>query len=215
MTLSEEIEKDRSSLPMTSPLTMAGAKHWRQRLACLLHYGGMAVRSPNLITQVLRAQYQLRRCDRVPLTVRLRGRVRVENYGRIEVGDRVRIEALTVPVELVAWRDAILTVGARTFLNYGASLSAHRSVTIGERCLIGNYAVIMDSDYHDLTDRTCSGEAQPIVIEDDVWIGVRAIILKGVRIGRGSVIAAGSVVTKDIPPRSLAAGVPASVIRSL
>ena len=54
---------------------------------------------------------------------------------------------------------------------------------------------------------------QPVVIEDDVWVGSRVIILKGVTIGRGSVIAAGSVVTRSIPPYSICAGVPARVLK--
>jgi maltose O-acetyltransferase len=169
-----------------------------------------------VLLQVLRAQQQLRRCDVVPLSVRLRGRVRVEKYqGRIEVGERVRMEARTLPIEMVAWRDALLRIGAGTFINYAVSLSAHASVEIGEHCMIGNYAVIMDSDYHDLLDRTKPGRPEPIVIEDDVWIGIRATILKGVRIGRRSVIGAGAVVTTDIPPDSLAIGVPARVVKQL
>jgi len=56
---------------------------------------------------------------------------------------------------------------------------------------------------------------KPVVIEDDVWIGCRSIILKGVRIGRGAVIAAGSVVTKDIPAGAIAGGVPARVLSTV
>jgi maltose O-acetyltransferase len=185
------------------------------RLARALRYVTKALRSPEVIAQALRARRQLRRCDRVPATIRLRGRVFVENHGRIELGDRVRIEARTVPVELACWRGAAISVGDGTFVNYGVSLSAHQSVTIGENCLIGNYVVIMDSDYHDLSDRTRPGEAAPIVIEDDVWLGTRATVLKGVRIGRGAVVGAGAVVTEDIPPRTLAFGVPARVVRQL
>jgi maltose O-acetyltransferase len=150
------------------------------------------------------------------MTVRLRGRVRVENYGgRIELGQRVRLEGRTLPIEMVAWRGAMLQIGDGTYVNYGASLSAHQHVQIGENCMIGNYAVIMDSDYHDLLDRTKPGESAPVEIEDGVWIGIRATILKGVRIGRRSVIGAGAVVTSDIPPDSLAIGVPARVVRHL
>ena len=183
--------------------------------AALRHSLMLALRSPGLVAQVLRARWQLRVCDVAPGNVRLRGRVLVENHGRIEIGHRVRIEARTVPVEMVAWKGATLRIGNRTFINYGVSLSAHRDLTIGENCLIGNYVVIMDSDYHDLQDRTKPGPAEPIIIEDDVWLGVRVTVLKGVRIGKGSVVGAGSVVTQDIPPRSLAFGVPARVVREL
>ncbi len=165
--------------------------------------------------QVARARWQLRACDRVPLSVRLRGRVKVENYGRIEIGEKVRIEGVMLPVEMVAWPGAKLVIGAGTYLNYGVSFSAHRELLIGENCLIGNYAVVMDGDYHDLFDHRLPGKSAPVIIEDDVWLGLRVTVLKGVRIGRGSVIGAGSVVTEDIPPYSLAFGVPAKVIKAL
>jgi maltose O-acetyltransferase len=174
-----------------------------------------ALRSPRALFQVLKAKLQLRGCTEAPLGIRLRGHVFVENRGSIVLGERVRIEGRTVPVELVAWDGAELTVGEQTFLNYGSSLSAHEKVSIGRNCLIGSYVNILDSDYHDMLDRTQPGESAPVIIEDDVWIANRALILKGVRIGRGSVIGAGAVVTRDVPPGCFAAGVPARVIRRL
>jgi len=76
----------------------------------------------------------------------------------------------------------------------------------------------MDSDFHDLSPEGRHfgpASAEPVVIEDNVFIGSRAIILKGVTIGRDSVIGAGSVVTRSIPPRTVAAGNPAKVLRPL
>jgi acetyltransferase-like isoleucine patch superfamily enzyme len=181
-----------------------------------LYYALRALGSPSLVWQVLSGRWQLRKCDVLAPTVRVRGRVRVEKYGgRIEVGERVRFEARTIPVEMVAWQGAMLSIGSGTFINYATSLSAHRLVSIGRDCMIGNYVVIMDSDYHELLDRSRLDEAAPVIIEDGVWIGLRATVLKGVRIGRGSVVGAGSLVTSDIPPDSLALGVPARVVRSL
>jgi maltose O-acetyltransferase len=174
-----------------------------------------AFRSPGLVIRQLVSRWKLRSCTFAPITVRCWGRVRVTNQGEIFLGDRVRIEGRTVPVELVAWRGARLEIGAGTYLNYGASVSAHRSVSIGSECLIGNYTVIMDSDYHGLRDRDQPDEPEPVIIEDNVWVGLRAIVLKGVRIGRGSVVAAGSVVTKDVPPGVLVAGMPARIIRKI
>jgi acetyltransferase-like isoleucine patch superfamily enzyme len=139
----------------------------------------------------------------------------VDNEGLINIGDHVRINARTVPVELAASKGAQLMIGAGTYLNYGVSISSQQHVQIGSNCLIGNYANIMDGDFHDLYDHSLPGKVAPVIIEDDVWIGIRAVVLKGVTIGRRSVIGAGSVVTRDIPPGSLALGVPAQVIRQL
>jgi maltose O-acetyltransferase len=173
-----------------------------------------ALRSPSTMMAVLRAKIALRRCDEAPWGIRLRGRIKVENYGGIRIGERVRIDGRTVPVEVVSWGGP-LTIGEATFINYGASISAHAGVTIGRDCLIGNYVLIMDSDYHDLRDRAKPGIARPIVIEDGVWIGARAIVLKGVHIGEGAVVAAGAIVTSDVPPRTVVANEPAKVVRTL
>jgi maltose O-acetyltransferase len=100
------------------------------------------------------------------------------------------------------------------FINYGASLSAHRLVSIGDGCQIGSYACLMDNDYHRVEDRSQLGASKPIILGRNVWLGVRVIVLKGVTIGDNSVIGAGSVITKDIPANCLAAGMPGRVIRT-
>jgi acetyltransferase-like isoleucine patch superfamily enzyme len=167
------------------------------------------------LLQALHAQWQLRACDAVPLTVTLDGRVVVKNLGRIEIGDRVRFDARIVSTQLSTEVGGKLSIGGRTYLNYGVSIGVRQEVTIGASCLIGQYAIIMDSDYHDLVTRAAPGPVAPVVLEDNVWLGARVVVLKGVRIGRGSAIGAGSVVTRDIPPDCLAAGAPARVIRRL
>jgi acetyltransferase-like isoleucine patch superfamily enzyme len=101
----------------------------------------------------------------------------------------------------------------------GCSIAASERIEIGNYVLIGSVCLITDSDAHaiDPVDRRCNGAYQTdaIVIEDDVFIGARSIILKGVRIGHGSIIGAGSVVTHDIPPMVIAGGNPAQVIRAI
>lgn len=87
---------------------------------------------------------------------------------------------------------------------------AQTKVEIGNSCKIAWDVIIMDSDLHPIEGKVL--ENKPVIIEDHVWIGCRAIILKGVRIGKGAIIAAGSVVTKDIPAYTIAVGVPARVI---
>jgi maltose O-acetyltransferase len=73
----------------------------------------------------------------------------------------------------------------------------------------------MDSDFHGLVERDKPEPPAPIVIEDDVWLAVRCTVLKGVRIGRGAVVAAGAVVVSDVAPWTLVAGVPARPVKTL
>ena len=98
------------------------------------------------------------------------------------------------------------------YFNDSVQLSCVRKITIGRGCAIAREVVIRDTDAHGLADPGHEISAE-IRIGDHVWIGTRALILKGVTIGDGAVIAAGAVVTKDVPPRSIVAGVPARVIR--
>ncbi len=99
-------------------------------------------------------------------------------------------------------------IAARTRINVGLSVS------IGSGCRIGWDCDIMDGSFHRILwlDRPPNPVFEPVVIEDKVWIGSRTIVLQGVTIGANSVIGAGSVVTKDIPPNVFAAGCPARVI---
>jgi acetyltransferase-like isoleucine patch superfamily enzyme len=102
----------------------------------------------------------------------------------------------------------------------GGSIVCEEAITIGNRVTVGANCMIVDTDFHPLDpqrrqDSPLDGATAPIVIDDNVFIGMQSIILKGVRIGTGSVIGAGSIVTRDIPPGVIAAGNPAKVIRDL
>lgn len=99
----------------------------------------------------------------------------------------------------------------------GGSIVCERAITIGARVTVGCDSIIADTDFHPLDPAVralhpTDGAAAPVVIEDDVFIGMRALVLKGAHIGRGCVIAAGAVVTGHIPPGMIAAGVPARVL---
>lgn len=116
-------------------------------------------------------------------------------------------------VRLEVGSQAVLRIGNGTYLNRNTVVVANKLVDIGRDCRISWDVVIMDSDLHTLPGEEYSPKA--VIIEDNVWIGCRCIILKGVRIGTGAIIAAGAVVTKDIPPHTVAGGVPAKVIREI
>jgi len=114
--------------------------------------------------------------------------------------------------------ESTICIGSRTMMSNNVSIIAVKSIIIGERCLIGDQTAIYDCDFHEIDpkQRTAGvGSIEPVTIGNNVWIGSRVLILRGVTIGDNSVIAAGSIVTRSIPPNSLAAGVPAKVIRSL
>lgn len=114
---------------------------------------------------------------------------------------------------------AVLRVGD-DFGMTGGAIVCEEAITIGNCVTVGANSVIADTDFHPLDPderfaAPLNGATAPIIIEDDVFIGMRVLILKGVRLGQGCVIGAGSVVTRDIPPYAIAAGNPARVLRSL
>ena len=160
------------------------------------------------------ARFQLRRASSLG-RARLVGKVRVSNAGTLVIEDRVRLDGTTVRIDLATFEGGKLVIGAGTFINYGTSISAVESVSIGRDCAIGQYSIIMDCDHHDVSDLNSRGPVEPIVIEDNVWIGARSIILRGSHVGRGAVIGANSIVKGYIPPDSLAVGSPARVVREI
>ena len=102
----------------------------------------------------------------------------------------------------------------------GGSLVAEEKIKIGNNVMVGANTVIMDTDFHPLSSKTrrkspMAGRTTSVIIEDNVFIGTQVIILKGTRIGKNSVIGAGSVVLGNIPKNVIAAGNPAKVIRKL
>lgn len=97
-------------------------------------------------------------------------------------------------------------------MNVHGLIACGNHIRLGQDVWIGAHTIIDDSDHHTILNGRHT-QSRPILIGDHVWIGMRTTILKGVNIGDGAVIAAGSVVTKDVPPRSLAAGIPARVIK--
>jgi acetyltransferase-like isoleucine patch superfamily enzyme len=110
---------------------------------------------------------------------------------------------------------AELTIGKRCRIS-GASICAAVEVRIGDDVCIGSGAIISDTDFHSLdpvarrSDGDSAGAAaSAVAIEDDVFVGANAIVLKGVRIGRGAVVGAGAVVTKDVEAGAIVAGNPA------
>lgn len=109
-----------------------------------------------------------------------------------------------------------ISIGDYCLVSPGVRISAEQSIRIGHNVMFAANVYISDSDWHGIYNRIrpfrCS---KPVVIADNVWLGERVIVNKGVTIGENSVVGAGSVVTKDIPPNSIAAGNPARVIKAI
>jgi acetyltransferase-like isoleucine patch superfamily enzyme len=134
---------------------------------------------------------------------------RIENKGRLTAENI----GLWNGVRIEVGRNGHLSIGTGTYLNRNATVVCDEHVSIGRNCAISWDVVILDTDQH---EREGLGPSTaPVVIEDDVWIGCRTIVLKGVTIGRGAVVGAGSIVTRDVPAGTLVVGQPARVVRSL
>jgi acetyltransferase-like isoleucine patch superfamily enzyme len=137
--------------------------------------------------------------------IKKNGVMRIGNY--VKFWPRVKISCCGVQNKAVCEIGNWSTIGDRTEIHIGEQVHIGQNVRISWDC------VIMDRDYHTLdgTDE----KTQPVRIEDNVWIGCRSIILKGVTIGQHAVVGAGSVVTKSVEPDTIVAGNPAKVIRSI
>ena len=164
----------------------------------------------------LRARWFLRNAE-IGSRVRVLGRPTVVTDGSMRVGERTKLVSTVATLELVAGEGGVLDIGERGFINFGCSIVAMSRVTIGARVLIGPHCMIMDTAFHNIEpDRRLDPvEPEPITIGENVWLGARVIVLPGVTIGDDSVIGIGSVVTQDIPPGSVAVGVPARVVRTV
>ena len=140
-------------------------------------------------------------------------RLHVRNARGITLGAHVEIEH-DVYLKLVT-ADARLTVGDYTFIGRGCEIDAADRVTIADHTLLAPGVFIVDHEHNHArhADLDQQGVTTAVVtIGRDVWVGAGAVILHGVNIGDGAIVAAAAVVTKDVPPFSIVAGVPARTI---
>lgn len=138
--------------------------------------------------------------NNLPGTIYIAGKLHINNWFHVYSGGVLNVEP-----------GGELTLGSG-FINNGGKIYCFHEIKIGENVKISENVIIRDSDDHQI-DRKGYEKSKPIYIGDHVWIGMGAIILKGVNIGDGAVIGAGSIVNKDVPPNTLCAGCPARVIK--
>ncbi|HIH22415.1 TPA: acyltransferase [Candidatus Micrarchaeota archaeon] len=134
--------------------------------------------------------------------------------GKIDVGSGTHLEKM---VRLNTAYNGTLKIGKNCYFGQLANINAFDKIEIGDNCLISGFVMIIDTDHDTNASETMNEErirTKPVRIGNNVWLARGVSILKGVTIGDGAVIGAHSVVTKDIPPNSIAVGVPAQVIKT-
>jgi acetyltransferase-like isoleucine patch superfamily enzyme len=133
---------------------------------------------------------------------------REEGGGTVRIGDYVYLSRRT-EIHLTT-PESVFEIGAGTYMNQNITFWCQERITIGRRCIISWNVDIMDSNFHTLVGTKTTA---PVTIGDHVWIGAGARIMPGVTVGKNAVVAAGSVVTKDVAPATLVGGNPARVLR--
>ena len=145
---------------------------------------------------------------------------------QIEIGHNCDIQAI-----ITAKENAVVKIGNYTTIRGNSVVGASIGITIGDYVINSNNVTIFDNNNHptnpEKRKQMCQSgfygelwdwkyaDAAPVIIEDNVWIGEKSTILKGVTVGKGSIVASHAVVTKDVPSYSIVAGNPAKVVKSL
>lgn len=140
-------------------------------------------------------------------------RARVINPHGLSSGERLRVED-DVYFKIVN-RNAKIDIGGHVFVGKSVQFDVQERVSIGANCLIAPNVFITDQNHNASADsliRRQGCSTKPVIVEDDVWIGAKAIILPGVTLARGSIVAAGAVVSKNVEAMTIVAGVPAKPI---
>lgn len=130
-----------------------------------------------------------------------RSSIEIEGAGRLRIEEKLFTQS-DFHLKIV---DGKCIIGKHCFFNHNCSVTCLEKISIGNRCTFGNNVVIVDHD-HNIHGGNNEFICKPVIIKDNVWVGANAVILKGVTLGEGCVVAAGTVVTKDISPNMIYTG---------
>lgn len=137
----------------------------------------------------------------------------VQSGGRLQIGSHLMTDG---PIYIKVIDHGQLTLGNHIYFNHNCSITCVEKISIGDYSCIANNVVVVDHDHIlDKKGVTADLKAAPVEIGKYVWICANAVITSGVKIGDGAVVAAGAVVTKDVPAHTLVAGMPAKVIKEI
>jgi acetyltransferase-like isoleucine patch superfamily enzyme len=142
----------------------------------------------------------------VPIT-----RIELLNQAKLMIGQNVMILPGTY---ITGSNNAVINIDSNSYISHEVKINARNLIWIGKNVLIGYQTMIMDYDGHTIICDNKKNKSPQIVIKDNVWIGCKVTILKGVTIGEGSIIGANSCVVSDVPPNTMVAGNPAKIIKS-
>lgn len=162
----------------------------------------------------VRRTLALGRADAVGRGARFDGRPYIENLGRIVVGDNLQLRSRPVVSHLVTGPRGVIEIGSDVVIAHGLAMAAHARVTVGDGAHIGPFAMIMDTDFHEVGNRDGAGASRPIRIGEGARIGSRVTILRGAVIGAGAEVLDGSVVTGEVRPMARVGGNPARELRA-
>lgn len=193
-------------MPMRAAMSRADAALWLQKWR---HYQQLPWQRAALHLELARRQA----FARGPLHGNA---LRMLREGRLEIGPH----ALFEPGVWLTSDAGRIVIGAGALLNLNVMVAAVEHTEIGAHCMLANGCLVTDGDHRfDDPDRPVTWQGfttdGPTVLEDNVWLGANVVVTSGVRIGRRSVVGANSVVTTDLPPFSVAAGAPATVLRTI
>jgi acetyltransferase-like isoleucine patch superfamily enzyme len=173
---------------------------------------GLLINAKRLIIGTVRAMFS--GAERFGKRTLISGKVQFALDGKTVIGDEFLADGSLAAISIRTRKGGALSIGDHVYLNYGVSIDAWHDVRIGNNVMLGPFVSIIDNDRHEVEPGTALQKG-PVIIGNNVWLGRNVAVMPGASIGNGSVIGANSVVTKDIPANSFAAGVPARVVREL